>query len=304
MKDCEARFERVCGVTIDGLWREAQGADVGLAPAELAQTLLTIGAKYNYGIAPGVDPTAAQAGAFVRGLQLRDLALAQACALAREAAWQQFFSRYREPLRQAAAMVTGSASLGSELADSLYSELFGLRGTEGEPRSPLGSYAGRGSLMGFLRTTLAQRHVDHHRRTHRETALGEREFAAVPAAPGPTPAELARLADAVALSLRLLSPEDRLLLSAWYLDQRTLLEISRVLRVHEATVSRKLKKLTVSLQKEVLHHLEAAGLTRQAALEALGTDPRDVSINLRSLLQASSSGAFPQQGATADTEHA
>jgi RNA polymerase sigma-70 factor (ECF subfamily) len=77
------------------------------------------------------------------------------------------------------------------------------------------------------------------------------------------------------------------LLSAYYLDQHTLHEMSIVLRVHEATISRKLKRATERLRKELLRTLRARGLSRRAAEEALGTDPRDVDINLRKLLQKS-----------------
>ena len=79
----------------------------------------------------------------------------------------------------------------------------------------------------------------------------------------------------------------RFLLSAYYLDQHTLQEISSVLRVHVATISRKLNRATERLRKELLQTLRARGLNRRAAEEALGTDPRDVDINLRSLLQKS-----------------
>jgi RNA polymerase sigma-70 factor, ECF subfamily len=101
-----------------------------------------------------------------------------------------------------------------------------------------------------------------------------------------------------------LAPEDRFLLSAWFLDQRTLLEISRILRVHEATVSRGIKRLTARLHKELLKDLQASGMSRAAAEEALGADPRDLDINLRSLLQASQSTAFLEQEASADPEKA
>ena len=66
------------------------------------------------------------------------------------------------------------------------------------------------------------------------------------------------------------SAEERFLLSAYYLDQHTLHEISRVLRVHEATISRKLKRATERLRKELLRTLRARGLSRRAAEEALG----------------------------------
>ena len=92
---------------------------------------------------------------------------------------------------------------------------------------------------------------------------------------------------AIKTTLSEVSAEERFVLSAYYLDQHTLHEISRVLRVHEATVSRKLKRATERLRKQLLRMLRAGGLSRRAAEEALGTDPRDVDINLRKLLQES-----------------
>ncbi len=159
------------GLLLDRFWREAEADSVDLNKSELAQILLSVGAKYNYGFAPGVQAAPDQILAFWQGLQLRDLALAHACALGREAAWHQFLSRFREPLTQAATAITRSADNGRELADSLYSELFGLTERGGQRQSPLASYSGRGSLKGFLRATLAQRNIDRHRRTSRETPL-------------------------------------------------------------------------------------------------------------------------------------
>jgi RNA polymerase sigma-70 factor, ECF subfamily len=279
------------------LWRQAEGDQVALERAEFAQVLLTVGAKYRYGLGAGSDASPAQAEAFYRALQLRELALAHACALGRDEAWQQFLARFREPLTQAAVGITGSASLGRDLADSLYSELFGLTERGGERRSPLASYSGRGSLMGWLRTTLAQRHVDHHRRTYRETPLERDDFAAATAAPTPSADTLARLKASLTVILRALEPEERFMLSAWFLDRRTLLEIARLLRVHEATVSRKLKRLTEKLHKQLVQQLQAGGIGKRAAEEALGTDPRDLSINLRNLLQTSNSSTFYEQAA-------
>lgn len=295
-------FTRTSGLSIDDFWQEADG--LGLAKAELAQALLTIGARYNYGLPPGVEAGRAQIAAFWRSLQLRELALAQACALGREKAWRQLLERYREPLTQAAIGITGSASLGQDLADSLYAEMFGLPGRDGERRSPLASYAGRGSLMGFLRATLAQRHVDQHRRTHRETTLDGKDFAAESTAPSLPPEVLVRLGTALTATLSSLESEDRFILSAWFLDQRPLREIAGVLRVHEATVSRKIKRLTERLRKQLVNRLRAAGMSRHAAEEALGADPRDLTINLRSLLQTPPPAAFYRQGALPEPEQA
>lgn len=268
------------------LWQAAGAALVGLSKAEFAEALETIGAKDNFGLDPGKQANERQREMFWRALHLEELAIARGCALGRESAWQRFLAQYREPVTRAAVDMTESAALGEELASALYSELFGLTEREGRRSSPLLRYSGRGSLMGWLRAILAQRRVNQYRKIGRETALGEIE----PAAPASEQLELERLEDlrvALRTTLSAASAEERFLLSAYYLDQHTLHEMSRVLRVHEATVSRKLKRAIERLRKQLLRTLTARGLSRRGAEEALGTDPRDVDVNLRKLLQKS-----------------
>jgi RNA polymerase sigma-70 factor (ECF subfamily) len=269
----------------------------GLTCNELSTALCSVGAKFNYGLPAAAHPDHAQKGDFLRSLRLDDLALATACALGREVAWQRFVTLYRAPLTQAAVAITGSSTLGHDLADSLYSELYGLREVEGQRRSPLASYSGRGSLLGWLRTTLAQRHVDHHRRTHRESPLDTLDAPAPQPIPVPVAAELTGLARAITITLESLSAEERYLLSSYFLDGQPLAQIGRVLRVHEATISRRLKRLLTDLRKRLLHHLQAGGLSKRAAEEALGNDPRDLEINLRALLQSSQISSFSEQTA-------
>ncbi len=129
---------------------------------------------------------------------MADLALARACARGNERAWEHFVAVYRQPLTRAAIAITGSETLGRDLADQLYAELYGLNVRDGQRRCPLLSYRGRGSLMGWLRTTLAQRHVDHYRRTRREEPI--EDFDAPASEPPPrTPArELSLLEQAIA----------------------------------------------------------------------------------------------------------
>jgi RNA polymerase sigma-70 factor (ECF subfamily) len=196
------------------LWSTAEAGTCDLTVEEFGVALAAVGAKFNHGLPPAAHPDAAEKIAFLRGLRLNELALAHACALGREAAWQRFLGLYRAPLTQAAIAITGSATLGHDLADSLYSELYGLREHNGERRSPLASYSGRGSLLGWLRTTLAQRHVDHHRRTHRETPLDTLDVPAAVQAKAPIPGELSQLTEAVAQTLRALPSEDRFVLSS------------------------------------------------------------------------------------------
>ena len=67
-------------------------------------------------------------------------------------------------------------------------------------------------------------------------------------------------------------------------------------------MSRRLQRLTARLHKELLKNMLASGMSKAAAEEALGTDPRDIDINLRTLLQVSRPAAFLQQGVSADLE--
>ena len=276
---------------IEELWRVAEAETCGLSVAEFVMVLSVIGERVNHGLPIGLVPDAVTRAAFYRSLHLAELALAHGCALGREVAWERFFSNYRNSLFHAAVSIAGSATLGQELADSLYAELYGLRQTDGERRSPLASYSGRGSLLGWLRATLVQRWRDHHRRTYRETTLDGVESPAPPLS-SPIPADLDQLAVAVARTLRSIAAEDRFLLSAYYLDHQTLLQIARTLHVHEATISRRLKRLAGNLRKLLITNLISIGLSNAAAEEALGADPRDIEINLRRLLQTSQTSTF------------
>jgi RNA polymerase sigma-70 factor (ECF subfamily) len=241
-------------------------------------------------------PAGAAAETHLRGLHLRDLALAQASASGYELAWKQFMDGFREPLKQAATAISRSSSIGEELADSLYAELFGLKNQDGQRRSPLSSYSGRGSLMGWLRTTLAQRYVDRFRCTRRDAPLDEGQAAAAnETSPPLEDATRLRLESTIHAALRELDPEDRFLLLSYFLDGRTLLEIAHLLRVHEATISRKLKRITESVRKQLLRELQRRGLKRAAAEEALGIDPRDLNINLRKILQTTTDPPFSDQ---------
>lgn len=272
-------------------------ARFGLSQDEFIGILREIGRKHNFNLSSAIEPASAQREAFWRGLHLRELALAQACARGNEVAWNEFLREFRQPMQQAAIAITRSASAGEELADSLYAELFGLTRRDGVRSSPLASYSGRGPLMGWLRATLAQRHVNHYRRTSREDPLEGEDFPARVMQAPPEPHNLVRLSSAVREVLSALAPEDRFLLSASFLDGHTLLEIAALLGVHEATVSRRIRKLTDTLHKQLVRKLQARGMSRRAAQEALGTDPRDLSMNLRNLLQTSQSSAFSDQEA-------
>ena len=280
------------------LWRSCDAARWGLTRDEFDQILLDAATAQNFGLPEAALATPKQQRTFFHGMCVADLALARACARGNERAWEYFIAVYRQPLTRAAIAISGSETLGRDLAEQLYAELYGLNVREGQRRCPLLSYRGRGSLLGWLRTTLAQRHVDHYRRTRREEPIEEFDAPAPDPPPQTLPRELSLLERAIEQTVGGRQAEERYLLAAYYLDGQTLLEMARVLGVHEATVSRRLHRAEKEIRKQILKHLQRSGMSRPAAEEALGADPRDLEVNLKKLLQNSQSEAFQEQAAS------
>ena len=236
-------------------------------------------------------------------LRVDDLVLARSCAAGNERAWEAFMARFREKLYEVARQITREDSSSRELADSVYTDLFGMKTREGERISKLSSYCGRGSLEGWLRTVLAQEYVNTYRKQRKLISLDEEseegaQFA-VAVLDSPVPAD-SRLESAVDEALRTLSPEDRFVLASYFLDQRTLAQIAKALSVHESTISRKVEKLTKVIRKQILKNLAGQGMSRRQAEEALSADVRDLVLDVRaSLAQDSVAKAFSEKGAKA-----
>src|SRR6267154_4969491 len=71
---------------------------------------------------------------YLRALHLEDLFLATACADGCEPAWEHFYNTYRSYLRAAAAAIlrrSADSAEACDLADSLFSELYGLADWKG-----------------------------------------------------------------------------------------------------------------------------------------------------------------------------
>jgi RNA polymerase sigma-70 factor (ECF subfamily) len=145
---------------------------------------------------------------------------------------------------------------------------------------------------------LAQRHVDHYRRTRHEEPIEDLDAPALDPPPQTPARELSRLEQAIEQAVSGCEEEERYLLAAYYLDGQTLLAIARVLGVHEATVSRKLRRAADRIRKQILRNLQRNGMSRRAAEEAMDADPRDLEVNLKKLLQNSQSDAFQEQAAS------
>jgi RNA polymerase sigma-70 factor, ECF subfamily len=290
---------------IERLWKQTEALRFGFTPLQFAAMLQELGAVRRWGNTAEAAATVAERIHFLESLKIDDLVIARACAAGDEVAWETFLVRYREVLYSAAYAITRQDSLGRELADSLYADLYGTTERDGVRCSRFNSYTGRGSLAGWLRSVLAQRFVDHYRTARREVSLGEQEAERLPAPfeidAGANERRRTTLAAAVSAVLAGMPAEDRFLLASYYLDDRTLLQIAQVVGVHESTVSRKLERLTRALRKELMRQLHRAGMSRAAAEESLGVDVRDIEVNVKELLQAGADSSFHRKDG-AETE--
>jgi RNA polymerase sigma factor (sigma-70 family) len=191
-----------------------------------------------------------------------DLELARRCAAGEPAAWDRFVLEYRPVLYRAADALdrTGGAR---ELADSLYAELYGIKDAGSERRSLFRYFNGRSSLATWLRAVLAQRFVDRLRTQRRLEPLPEEDLPQIgePADPDRT-RRTGLVLRALTLVVDRLAARDRLRLSYYYVQQLTLAEAGRLLREHEATVSRQLSRTRRAIRAAVERELrDRHGLT-------------------------------------------
>lgn len=208
------------------------------------------------------SPTSREITRYLTSLHLEDLALASACALGDDAAWEHFVRQMRPGLYRAADALEPSGA-AREQADALYAELFGVSERGGERPSLLRYFHGRSSLATWLRAVLAQRYVDRKRVDRRHTSLLEDASAfTVPEAVDPECAHLReRLRGALQHAIDALPPHDRLRFSLYYAQQMTLAAIGKALKEHEATVSRQLARTRTRIREAVTADLKSKGLT-------------------------------------------
>ena len=243
-------------------------------------------AAYRFGTG---QPTAETAEGYLRGLHLEDLALA--CALRRgsEPAWEQFVAEYRPVLRAASRAIVGAGgeARARELADSLYAELYGLDRWGGDRKKSLLDYFhGRSGLATWLRSVLAQRHVDALRASQRVESLDDQAMASgIHFERAKAPFEsidpdrarlLPRLVEAISEALAALPAPDRLLLSLYYVQGLTLAQIARTRDVHEATASRRLQNIRCELRERVECVLARGSAGHDGRAGAKGLSPTEI----------------------------
>ena len=225
-------------------------------PAEVFSNALERGAEKVFA---GRTPSDADLDRYYDSLHLADLALACACAMGREEAWDHFVKEFRPGMYRAAdAMDPGGGA--RDIAQALYAELFGLKEKDGIRQSVFRYFHGRSSLATWLRSLISQRFVDRHRETRRLDPLpDDRSAAPLHAAPAPIDPDRARFVAAMravlAAVIAALDPRDRLRLACYYAQEMTLAQIGTLTREHEATVSRQLSKTRKAIRGDVERRL-------------------------------------------------
>jgi RNA polymerase sigma-70 factor (ECF subfamily) len=222
----------------------------------------------------------------------RDLELARQCAAGEAQAWDRFVLEYRPVLYRAADALDPSGG-ARDLADSLYADLYGLSEGDTERRSLFRYYQGRSSLATWLRAVLSQRYVDRLRAQKRLEPLPDEEHAYRGIVERPVdPADPDRrrhldlLRQALAGAVGRLDSRDRLRLGCYYVQDLTLAETGRLLKEHEATVSRQLGRTRRALREDVERQLRDDHRLSEAQIaECVASASEDAGpLDLRELL--------------------
>ena len=220
--------------------------------------------------------------AYVESPYAADLELARRCAAGEPAAWERFVREYRPVLYRAADCARPEWRRRREIADALYAELYGVRDRAGDrgrcsatsgPQQPR-DLAARGAVRSGIvdrlraqrrleplpaRTTTGRRRVGLHDRG--EPADPDRGRYVALVTQGARPRRAATDAAGIACDL-----------SYYYVQELTLAEIGRLLKEHEATVSRQLARTRRSVRAAVERDLrDDAGLTEAQIAECFAS---------------------------------
>jgi RNA polymerase sigma-70 factor (ECF subfamily) len=218
------------------------------------------------------NASAQEIGVFVDELRADDLCLVLACERGDEAAWNELVATQDKTVKAAARKISPRAEDADDLASSIWAELYGLKhDREGNLKSKLSYYSGRGSLGGWLRAIVAQLAIDQFRKTSKLVQVEEaREFdnlanessekaenlSVVAHTDNPEQIfgekQMARdVSKALSAAIGELDAEDRLLLKLYYFDDMKLKEIGQMMGFHEATASRKVVRIQGEIRKSV-----------------------------------------------------
>ncbi|HUQ87570.1 MAG TPA: sigma-70 family RNA polymerase sigma factor [Vicinamibacterales bacterium] len=236
--------------------RDKAQADRWNVPPEVFSNALERSAEKAF---TGRTPSEPELDRYYDALHLSDLALACACAMGREDAWDHFVREFRPGMYRAADAIDAGGG-ARDIAQSLYAELFGLKEKDGIRQSVFRYFHGRSSLATWLRSLISQRFIDRHRETRKLDPLPD-ESSAEPLRASASRIDpdrarfVAAMRAALAAAIAALDSRDRLRLACYYAQEMTLAQIGRLTREHEATVSRQLAKARKTIREDVERRL-------------------------------------------------
>lgn len=213
-----------------------------------------------------------EVSAFIDELRADDLCLIIACERGDEKAWEDLVANFDATVKSAARKISANSEGAEDLASSIWAELYGLRvDADGNKKSKLAYYSGRGSLAGWLRAVCSQLAIDQFRKQSKFVQIEEtREFENLAeessnhtgndqvlhhaASPEDLLTEKRTSEDvtkALSAAIAGLADEDRLIVKLYYFDDLKLKDIAATFGYHEATASRKLVRIQNDIRKSV-----------------------------------------------------
>lgn len=241
---------------------------------------------------------------FIDEIRADDLCLIIACEKGDEKAWEDLVAGFDPTVKSAARKISSNTEDAEDLASSIWAELYGLRqDAEGNKKSKLAYYSGRGSLAGWLRAVVSQLAVDQFRKQAKFVQVEEdREFENLANEAGNNggnpvvshtddPEEIftsgetsADVAAALAAAVDSLEDEDRLILKLYYFDDLKLKDIAAAFGYHEATASRKLARVQADIRKKVEKGLrDRHGWTESEVKNHLSETALSLGVNLETM---------------------
>lgn len=301
MSPIAEKHKNTVGEAIEHLISRAENAR-GLTGADIASRVEATLNKYLLNVATDLAPTDIEE--FVHDIRADDLCLIVACEKGDEKAWEDLVANFDSTVKSAARKISSNNEDAEDLASSIWAELYGLRvDADGNKKSKLAYYSGRGSLAGWLRAVVSQLAVDQFRKTSKFVQIEEdREFEnlANEAANGDgnhfgskteNPEDLltdkqtsSDVSAALSAAIAELEAEDRLILKLYYFDDLKLRDIAATFGYHEATASRKLTRVQTEIRKGVEKQLKNThGWTETEVKRHLSETAASLGINLETM---------------------
>src|SRR5438445_5311166 len=148
----------------------------GLSGVDITSRVTAVLDKYLLGDSPNAGNN--EIKEFIDEIRSDDLCLIIACERGDELAWEDLVANFDSSVKSAARKISSNSEEAEDLASSIWAELYGLRqDADGNKKSKLAYYSGRGSLAGWLRAVVSQLAVDQFRKQSKFVQIEEdREF--------------------------------------------------------------------------------------------------------------------------------